>query len=312
MLAMDTEEGFAAAGRAADLFESIHFPLTFFVLASEAEKHREVLARIARSGEIQSHAELHVGFEGLPAAEQLARLRASRSTLARLGVPAPIAFRPPYESFDAETVPAASAAGFTIFVADKEHLSAAPRVLELAGRTLVQLPRGVADDFEIFEKQHLQTPADVLRVTQIDLGQMHAIGGLYYFSFHTQFFQREERLQALKSLALAARARGAWETTPSALARHWLARAGCGVSATPLDATTLLVEVTNRGPERALDLALRVHAHLPLASASVMKRDADPRTVELRLQPGNEHFDLLLRELPPGSTRTLTVAFKPR
>lgn len=312
LLAMDTEEGFPAAGRAAELFDSIHFPISFFVLASEAARHPDALARIARSGEIQSHAERHVGFEGVPAAEQLARLREARSALERLGVQAPNALRPPYESFDPETVRAASAAGFTIFVADKEHLSAAPRTVALDGRTLVQLPRGVADDFEIFERQHLSTPADLLRVTQTDLAQMHAIGGLYYFSFHTQFFAQEERLAALKSLALAARARGAWEATPSALAHHWQTRAGCSVSATPLDRSTLRIEVRNRGSARATDLALRVHAQAPLRSAAVKKSDGDPSTLELRLPPGSDHFDVLLRELAAGSSRTFTVALTPR
>jgi peptidoglycan/xylan/chitin deacetylase (PgdA/CDA1 family) len=310
MLAMDTEEGFPAAGRAADVFESIRFPLTFFVLASEAERHRDVLARIARGGEIQSHAERHVGFEGVAAAEQLARLREARSALARLGAPSPIAFRPPYESFDAETVRAASAAGFTIFVADKEHRSAVPRLVE--GSTLLQLPRGVADDFEIFERQHLSALADVLRVTQSDLEHMHAIGGLYYFSFHTQFFGSEDRLEALEALALAARAHGAWETTPSALERHWRARAACSVSATQLDASTLRIEVRNAGPEPATELALRVHAQQALRSAAVTATHGARDEPELRAQPGNEHFDLVLRELPPAGAQTLTVTFGAR
>ncbi len=311
LLAMDSEQHFPSAGRAADVFESIRFPLSFFVLASEAERHPEVLARVARSGEVQSHAERHVGFEGLPAAEQLARLRESRSAHERLGLPPPTALRPPYESFDAQTIRAARTAGFTIFVADKEHLSAAPRLLELEGQNLVQHPRGVADDFEIFERQQLSSAADLLRVTLADLSHMHAIGGLYYFSFHTQFFVKEERLAALKSLALAARALEAWEATPSALARHWQARAGCSVSATSLDDSTLRVEVRNAGAERATDLALRVHAQVPLRRAEVLEADGDRGALELRLQPGSEHFDLLLRELAPGSSRAITVRIRP-
>lgn len=90
---------------------------TFFVVGSLAERHPDVVRRMAQEGhEVESHGYVHRALAGLPVDEIRSDLSRASQVIARLTGRRPIYFRPPEAAADGQVVMAAQAEGVRILL----------------------------------------------------------------------------------------------------------------------------------------------------------------------------------------------------
>jgi peptidoglycan/xylan/chitin deacetylase (PgdA/CDA1 family) len=311
LLAMDTEYQFENAVPVADLVERAKLPFTFVTLVEVAKLHPEIVGRLARLGEIGSHADVHAGFAGQPAQEQRARLERARDALLALGAPAVVGFRAPEESWDATTQLALVATGHEYMLGEREPPSLAPRLVPVDGASLVHIPRGAADDFDLVYKRKLEDAAALEREMSLDAAEAERSGGLYYFSLHTQLFGSPERLGVLERVAARLRERGAWLARADEIAAWWRARGACDVRFERAGPQRIDAHVTHRGPRAIEGLALRVWLDAPARTASAASSVLFGAAPEVRFVPGESRADLLLPPVPAGGSRTWHFEWEP-
>jgi peptidoglycan/xylan/chitin deacetylase (PgdA/CDA1 family) len=310
VLAMDTEEGFVHASEVARRARADGFPITFLLLSSVAQRYSTLVAELAAAGELGSHADVHDGFRDVGEAEQRQRLERTRAQLAELGVADVRGFRPPFESYDAATLRALIDAGFDYMLGDAEQRGMAPVLVqpEGAARALVQIPRAMSDDYDLFVRRSISDPDELREALRVDVERARDLGGLYYFSFHSQFMDTPERLEALAWLAAELRRQGAWLATAGQVADWWRRRAKVDSAVARAGPRRLRVRVTNRGPDPVRELALRVYPNAPIASVQASASQLFQATPELRA--GGDFVDLLLPELPAGASRDYALDFE--
>lgn len=312
LLAMDTEDGFENATAVAAQAERRGVPLTFLVLTELAWRFPQVVSRMAAAGEIGSHADVHTGLKDLPDREQRARIERSVRELASLGVHKLDGFRPPYESYDDATLRSLVDADFTYLLGDRELPSLAPRIInpDGGGRSLVQIPRTVADDVELLVKRGLGD-AELERSLLEDLTRIERSGGLYYFSFHTQHLGNAARLGQLDRLVDELEARGAWLATGRDLAGWWRRRASVAVSLKAAGPTRLWVKVANHGAEAAEGLALRLHLDARRGTVRASSARLFQPSPRVQAEGSPSVVDLLLPTIDPGADHSYTIDFVP-
>jgi peptidoglycan/xylan/chitin deacetylase (PgdA/CDA1 family) len=302
LLAMDTEDRFANASPVAQRARADGFPVTFLVLTSLARQNAALLPELEAAGEIGIHGDVHDGFAGQTAALQRERLERSRAELESLGVTVVRGFRPPYESYDAQTLAALPGLGFAYMLGDATAQSMVPRVL---GPELVQVPRIPQDDHDLLIRRELRDPESLERHLLAEVDLSTRTSGLHYFSFHTQHFGDPARVAALAALAAELRARGAWLCTGSELAAWWQRRAQVELSAVRAGPQRVHLIATNRGAEAVRDLAVRLHPNSPIAEVRAAATALFRAAPEVRR--AGDHVDVLLPELAAGGTLDYTL-----
>jgi hypothetical protein len=194
--------------------------------------------------------------------------------------------------------------GFGYLLGDLDPESMAPRLLspDGPGRSLVQVPRPVADDHELLIARGLSDPSRMREIMERDLERIERSGGLYYFSFHTQHFGTRDRLGLVAWLADALRERGAWCARAGELASWWRRRAAARVRFERAGPRRLQVLVSLLGPEPLERAVLRVYLNTPVRELSVTAAKLFQRGLVPLFQPGAERVDLRLPELEPGKS----------
>jgi peptidoglycan/xylan/chitin deacetylase (PgdA/CDA1 family) len=114
-LTFDDGAGSTACRALVDVLEASHTAATFFPNAMYVVRSPWLWRRIAALGfPIGNHTTSHPVMPSLSYAGQLAEITSDRTIVERIiGMPTIPVFRPPYGAFDATTVRAASAAGYT-------------------------------------------------------------------------------------------------------------------------------------------------------------------------------------------------------
>ena len=302
--ALDTEDKFAAASAAADLFEQAETRGTFFCVSALAEANRDTFARLVRTGEIGSHTDDHRVLKGQPAAEQERHLLTSAKTLTALGASDVVGFRPPEEEVDEHTLTAARRAGYLYVAGTRDKDRSEPH---LSPEGVVVLPRIPRDDFHWFVHEGVNDPDRLTSAWRADLAQIRRLGGLFFFSFHTQSLDRPALVAGLKALLADTADPTVWRASGAEIATWWRARAGVSVRVEPVDAGHVRVILTARDPVPALG----VKVFLPRL----------PRHLEARVAAGTQPADVIIvpdpepsvhlvaRELRAGTTQIIDLVF---
>jgi len=328
VFALDAEEGFPNAVRAAELFRRQGVQGTFFMLSDLAEQHPQVVESAKAAGEIAIHGDTHAPFAGQPAEDQYRRLAKAKASLGQLSREQIISFHPPYETYDESTLAAVAKAELQVlFIRVNDRSS--PKIASAGDppRPILIMPTTYLEDYWAFEGMRL-TPAQALEQFKLDLDQAALDTGLYVFAFHTKppwGLADGERLSHLEELIQYAKGKGAWIARLDAVADWWLARERVGVTVTPVGDTRTILSITNGGPKvlpaQRLDFfpprtvpplrmaADRVHRFsfgLPGAGSSVggVAGSWEQSFVQI-----NDRVRLGLFDLRPGETRTLVVDY---
>ena len=260
LLAMDTEDQFTNALNVTELLKKNNMPTTYFVLAGLAEQNPDLIPRIMATGEVGSHAYVHDGFKEVPIKDQIIRLKKSIKVLETLGVEDMKGFRPPYESYDENTLKVLVELGFDYIAGDLAGQSMAPRVMEIEGqnKSLVQIPRPAADDYELEEKGDLPAK-EFLGIMLNDLDHAQRLSGLYYYSFHTQYFGTQERLGILQKIIDQLKTKNAWLASAGDIAVWWRNRENITAQIIPECGSSFRLIVKNHNPIPLNGASVRVH-----------------------------------------------------
>lgn len=301
VIAQDVEASFGNARYAADSLEAAGVPSTFFLTSRIALGHRRLSKRLLRIGEIGSHSEHHGLLGGEPAEEQRKRLQATQEDLQRLADHPVAGLRPPEEQFDRATLAAWIAAGGRYVFGANDGRAVAPELLDIAGDTLVLVPRTGVDDFAALRR----STADGRPVGSLfrdDIRHARAIGGLITLSYHSQLLARPENAPLLARLARELSADTAvWVATMGEVAAWWRARARLRTDARLRGGGRLDVTLRNPGPDIVRAPVVRVL--LP-----PRRRAVAPGA--LLLPAGTGFARVRFPDLPAGAERTLSVTLR--
>ena len=300
VFAQDVEDEFANARYAVDSLRAAGVSGSYFLVSRLAQVNADLTRAMAANGEIGSHTPRHRLLGGASREQQLTMLAESQRELTGL-LGHPVAgLRPPEEQYDNTTLESWLQTGGRYVFATLNGRAASPEILMVAARPLVVLGRVTNDDF-IEVGRRGDTSVDSLATRfMAAFDKVHALGGLYLLSYHSQMLARPELVPALARVArYVARDSTTWVTTAGAVADWWLGRSFVSLQARRADDARLVLEVRNDGTATIQGVVARValpgrHAVEADGGAQLLASDRDA-------------IRLLLPVLAPGASLTTTI-----
>lgn len=136
-----------------------------------------------------------------------------------------VGFRPPEEKYNKETFDAALNVGLQYFFGSNDSDRAVPHIeySNTSRQQFVSIPRRVTDDFDLWHNWKIPYKATIHLVTN-EMEWAEVAGGLYAFSFHTQFMGDESNVRVVDYIGQQLRARDAFFATSGDIAKWWLLR----------------------------------------------------------------------------------------
>ncbi len=222
LLDEDTEDGFANAEAVVELARKKSFPISWYILSNEALKNRWLTRSMAETGEIACHGDHHGAFTKNSRREQIIRIARCQKVLWEITGVKPLAFRPPKEEYNSATVDAVINNGMTHYIAENSPDRAVPELqMSLVnGKSLVSIPRMVSDDYETWHTQDLNH-TQTIQLFNKEIEWMRMIGGLYMYSFHSQYMGKHENLNAIEYLGDKLKELNTYFSTSNEIAQWW-------------------------------------------------------------------------------------------
>ena len=218
----DTEDQYLNAKNVIQLVRQRDYPISWFILSNVALKHRDLTRQMAKTGEIACHGDNHGIFTKNTRREQVVRIARCQKVLHEITGVMPLAFRPPQEEYNSSTIDAIVNNGMTHYIANYTSDRPVPEIqLSLNGnKSLVSIPRMVSDDYELWHTRDLDRD-DTIRMITHETDWMQYIGGLYMYSFHTQYMAKQDNLNAIQFLADKLQHSNTYFATASDIADWW-------------------------------------------------------------------------------------------
>lgn len=218
----DTEAKFTNAEKVNQLVEQMSSPITWFMLSNEALKYRELARNLAHSGEVACHGDNHGVFTKSSPRDQEIRIARCQKVLQQITGIRPLAFRPPEEEYDSNTIDAIVNNGMDHYIANHSPDRAVPEIIDSQdnSKSLVSIPRMVSDDFELWYIRNLNHAA-TLKLVDSEITWMQEVGGIYMFSFHTQFMNKADNLNTVKHIITRIKNLKAYFATSRDIADWW-------------------------------------------------------------------------------------------
>jgi peptidoglycan/xylan/chitin deacetylase (PgdA/CDA1 family) len=228
---------------------------SFFLLGNLSPKFPEVVTALAENGEIGTHSMYHKSFKGRALDSQLTELTQGVRTLQSLGVDEVVGFRPPMEEYDENTLKAVAAAGFRFIYGNLNYDRAYPVARRVDGKLLYQFARIVPDDYNINVDRNARDKASYEREYLGEFRRLYQYGGLYPFSFHTNYLARRESVGVIEETIRALKQESVWMTTFGDIVDWMEARRGIEIKAKQKDGR-VSIRIANRSgkPLNALSL----------------------------------------------------------
>ncbi len=218
----DTEDQYENAEAVIELVQRKNYPITWFVLSNEALKYRRLTRDMSEVGEIACHGDNHGVFTKSSQREQLIRIARCQKVLTKITGTKPLAFRPPQEEYNAFTMDAIVNNEMTHYIANNSPDRSVPEIqVSLAnGKSLVSIPRMVSDDFEMWYTRKLNK-ADSINLIDDEINWMSHIGGLYMYSFHTQYMDDRDHLAVIEYMGDTLKQLDTYFATSKDIADWW-------------------------------------------------------------------------------------------
>lgn len=173
---------------------------SFFLVGSLARDYPEVVAALAANGEIGTHSMKHESFKDVPFEDQLNELVQGKEVLTGQGVPQVVGFRPPMEAYDDNTLKAVASAGLGFIYGNLIYDRAYPVVLRVQGTPIYQFARIVADDYNLVVEKSVTNMTEYKREYLKEFDRIYSMGGLFPFSFHTNYLALKDSVDVVRSV----------------------------------------------------------------------------------------------------------------
>ena len=270
VFAEDTEDQFANAENAVNVLTEKGIPATFFCVPELASENKEVFRKIYsnKSFEIGLHG-LDV-YQGQPFDTQLERLSNGRAMLERLSGRKVRGFRPPEAIYDQNTLQALLDLNYD-FIAGDDTKQASPEALLIQRKkgfslgknlkSLVKFPKTGDDDYDILVRYKMRNKAQMLESLKSDFDAIYKVGGLYYYSFHTQLMANEEYIGVISKFIDYIKTKNVWITNFGELNDWYEKWAFTDITSSQVSEKRTYLKVTNNSLEK-ID-AIKVNMILP-------------------------------------------------
>ena len=305
VFAQDVEDEFANARYAVDSLRAAKVSGSYFLVSRLAQANADLTRAMAANGEIGSHTPRHRLLGGASKEQQVAMLEESQRELTSLLGHTVAGLRPPEEQYDNTTLESWLETGGRYVFATLNGRAASPEILTVGARPLVVLGRVTNDDF-IEVGRRGDTSVDSLASRFIAaFDKVHALGGLYLLSYHSQMLARPELVPALARVArYVASDSTTWVTTAGAVADWWLGRSMVNIHARRAGRTRLILDVRNAGTSPMQGVVTRI----ALPEGRAISTDGGARL----LPSDRDMIRLLLPSLAPGASSTTTIELAAR
>lgn len=305
VFAQDVEDEFANARYAVDSLRAAKVSGSYFLVSRLAQANVDLTRAMAANGEIGSHTPRHRLLGGASKEQQLAMLEESQRELTSLLGHSVAGLRPPEEQYDNTTLESWLQSGGRYVFATLNGRAASPEILTVESRPLVMLGRVTNDDF-IEVGRRGDTSVDSLASRfMAAFDKVHALGGLYLLSYHSQMLARPELVPALARVArYVAGDSTTWVTTAGAVADWWLGRSFLSVNAHRVDAARLVLDVRNDGTSTMQGVVTRI----ALPGSHPISADSGAQV----LSSARDVIRLLLPPLAPGASFRATITLAAR
>lgn len=259
-ITQDVERDFGNSRLLARRLTDLEVPVTFFVVSKLVRQDKQLAKILLAAGEVASHGVDHRQVAGRLWGNQLAALRQARNDVRGWTGEAPLGLRPPREIFDQFTLEAWRRFGGLYIAGTNRARSAVPEIFTVPSGAVVVLPRVVDDDYAVMIARG-RTSADSLESALLSsLYKMRSLGGLQLVTLHTQLINSERRVDAVESLARAARDAGdVWIAGTAELADWWLRRSQLEVRVRERSDLSAIVTVRNAGHTPISSAWIQVH-----------------------------------------------------
>jgi peptidoglycan/xylan/chitin deacetylase (PgdA/CDA1 family) len=225
VLAQNVEAEYGNATAMAELLHRRGVRGSFYAVSQMVLDDKSLADSLAAAGEVGCQTPDHRPVAGLSLQDQDVRLRRSWAEVRGWTGVAPAGLRPPEETFDANTLRAWAGAGGSYILAVNQARSASPEVYDVAGRTLVLLPRLIKDDYNVIVQEGAIRTERLTSAFLQGIDKIRAVGGLAVVATHTQIMGVGGRLDAVAAVIDTARAQGDWWIAPGEdVAGWWKAR----------------------------------------------------------------------------------------
>ncbi|MEE9355119.1 MAG: polysaccharide deacetylase family protein [Methylococcaceae bacterium] len=222
LIEQDSEDGYQYTENVIDLLKRKHYPITWYMLSSEALKNRTLTRTMASFGEVACHGDTHEPFTKSDQKQQHVRIARCQKVIHEITGKRPQSFRPPEEKFNAYTIDAIVNAGMTYYIPGNTTDRAVPIIQDslTTGQSIVSLPRLVTDDYHMWHlwKKNLQQTKALM---DKEIAWMNEVGGIYMYSFHSQYMNDEDNLKGIEYLGDRFQAENIYFKTSGEISEWW-------------------------------------------------------------------------------------------
>jgi len=275
---------------------------SFFLVGKLAPDYPEVVTALAENGEIGTHSMEHQSFKDVAYESQLAELQEGVEVLKNLGVERVVGFRPPMEEYDMATLRATVTAGLRFIYGNLDFGNAYVQERDVDGSVLYQFARIVADDYNLVVVRGVKNSTQYRNEYLREFRRMHHLGGLFPFSFHTNYLALEESVDVVRAMIAALKKEDVWLTTFGDIVSWMEVRKQVSVSVTR-EKSTVTLAVTNNGSADIKEFPLHL---FPGKDSNRVKLVATPsRGISITRTTGPAA--LIKVNLGPGQTKEIKL-----
>jgi hypothetical protein len=282
-------------------FRELDLPVTLFVSVDDAERHSQLMARLAVQAELGLIADASVSDRALGNLRERFE-RASGTAPAGLRVSGS-------ESLSRSAVRGIASSGFQYSFPDTLGRAMRPDVL--VDPLLVNITRTARTDHHILSL----TPAGSFEMRRDyildDIDRVETEGGLYTLLIHHDGFGSPEHTPLVGQTLRLLRDRGFWIVSGTELAQWSIAREGLGVNVTSRGPRRVHVRISNNGTEPARNVALAIDLGQRVAQVNVRPELVGTPDPVVRLDDDLTNLTLIVDQLAPRAYRIYQIDLVP-
>jgi len=226
LLEEDTEDQYVNAERIARYFESKQYPITWYVLSNKAQQYKTITRYLAKTGEMACHGDNHQTFTLNDKRQQHIRLARCKKVIRAITNKEVKSFRPPEERHNNSTLDALINNDYGYFIGKTAVDRFVPQLYQSkkTEKFIVSMPRMGTDDYGLW-KEYKMNYEDSINTLKHELDWVRNIGGLFLFSFHTQFMSDNNHFKTVTGIADYAAEKNAYFALTSDIGEWWKVRA---------------------------------------------------------------------------------------
>lgn len=296
----DIENNFNNVSKVIKLFNEKKIKGTFFLLSDLVRSNQSLVKAMAKVGEIGLHGNLHIELKDLPYEFQLKEIQKSKATLERICSSKITGFRPPYGSFDENTLRALDKTGLNYLVsAIAGGNTLAPEFFPQLNDFII-IPKPNKDDYDIFYRDSITTLEAVKSELKDEFDRIYDLGGYYVLTYHSQILAAPPNYLAIAQMIDYMKNRKVWITTWQEIADWWRKIRNIELFIEDKDSFNFNLTLNNFGKATVENIQVQVFpGDLFTDSAKIQIRSSTREPIEWDFDAKTKSYNILIKKLKP-------------